>query len=168
MQVGFISMVWNDNDTGFVFSWVSLHVLNLRGNDCYKAKNRNIGRNRETWTFAKTDRQAMFKLSRILTAATATSQISSSKMHFEHKPRHVMHVWMSGAWWGKYGLVKRTGDQLLSSSSVAVSTSHDFEDKATITAFWKKTKKILCQLPFHSGNHHDDIIIQIHHCVIHN
>lgn len=32
--------------------------------------------------------------------------------------------------------------QLLRSSSVAVSTSQDFDDKATITAFWKdKTEK---------------------------
>lgn len=38
------------------------------------------------------------------------------------------------AWW------RELDDQLLSSSSVAVSTSHDFEDKATITAFCLEEK----------------------------
>lgn len=41
--------------------------------------------------------------------------------------------------------------QLLSSSSVAVSTSQDFDDNATITAFWEEKQKNLSEtFPFYS------------------
>lgn len=39
------------------------------------------------------------------------------------------------------GVMKMEKIQLLSSSSVAVSTSQDFDDNATITAFWKRADK---------------------------
>lgn len=38
-------------------------------------------------------------------------------------------------------MMKMEKIQLLSSSSVAVSTSQDFDDNATITAFWKRADK---------------------------
>lgn len=37
--------------------------------------------------------------------------------------------------------MKLVGFQLLSSSSVAVSTSQDFDDNATITAFWEEKEQ---------------------------
>lgn len=45
--------------------------------------------------------------------------------------------------WGGGGgsRMKMLKIQLLSSSSVAVSTSQDFDDNATITAFWKRADK---------------------------
>lgn len=47
--------------------------------------------------------------------------------------------WMDVSWRGtKVGDADEVGFQLLSSSSVAVSTSQDFDDSATITAFWEE------------------------------
>lgn len=43
-----------------------------------------------------------------------------------------------GGWGGGGWMMKMEKIQLLSSSSVAVSTSQDFDDNATITAFWKR------------------------------
>lgn len=42
---------------------------------------------------------------------------------------------------GGGSMMKMEKIQLLSSSSVAVSTSQDFDDNATITAFWKRADK---------------------------
>lgn len=50
-------------------------------------------------------------------------------------------MWFCGGGEGGGSMMKMEKIQLLSSSSVAVSTSQDFDDNATITAFWKRADR---------------------------